>query len=457
VYWFQGLRLQPQHFQLLDKSVDSRLDAYRRFSSPYFRGLVGMVLQESVLQSENFEPDSLEAVFDDGTHAVYPGNAVLAPRSFSNNWDEQGEGVVVFLGLKRFNRNVNNVDVVDDFKGLDETNERMAVTRNPEKVSDSYSEKGLEAEVRELKYVVRFFFGDEAERYSGYQLMPLALIRRDGDRLSLSERFVPPVMTIASSDVLFKLIRDIRDLLTAKAKQLEEYKQQRGVSKSEFGSRDMAYLLALISLSRYVPALHHYCDAETVPPWEVYGTLRSLVGELASFSLQYDCLGAHKDAGVSVQPYNHEDLWGCFDALRSVLVHLMDELTAGPEYVIQLLFDGEYFSAELPAKLFEGSKRFYLAVHSGKDEQDVGSSFNSEAKLSTRAYLAILIAKALPGISLKHLETPPQELPKRLGTRYYEIDRHGDQWTLVNRSGGVSLFWPNAPADLEVDIMVVER
>ncbi|MFH1147859.1 MAG: type VI secretion system baseplate subunit TssK, partial [Pseudomonadota bacterium] len=48
-------------------------------------------------------------------------------------------------------------------------------------------------------------------------------------------------------------VREIRDQIAGRSRQLEEYKTQRGIQTAEFGTRDMVYFLALRSLNRYVP------------------------------------------------------------------------------------------------------------------------------------------------------------------------------------------------------------
>jgi hypothetical protein len=49
--------------------------------------------------------------------------------------------------------------------------------------------------------------------------------------------------------------------------------------------------------------------------------------------------------------YRHDQLWECFDAAVQVTKELPDELAKGPEYVVPLMFDGEYFAAGLGAAI----------------------------------------------------------------------------------------------------------
>jgi len=135
----------------------------------------------------------------------------------------------------------------------------------------------------------------------------------------------------------------------------------------------------------------------------------------------------------------------------------LDEITAGPEYIIQLMYDGTYFAADLPPKIFEGRNRFFLVLETETDPQTIIQAAESIAKLGSRQALPILITQSLSGIKLKHLETPPQELPRRAHSIYFQIDHHSDQWEQVQKGNNLALYWDTAPQDLKVELMAVGR
>ncbi|MFH1146602.1 MAG: type VI secretion system baseplate subunit TssK, partial [Pseudomonadota bacterium] len=249
--------------------------------------------------------------------------------------------------------------------------------------------------------------------------------------------------------------REIRDQIAGRSRQLEEYKTQRGIQTAEFGTRDMVYFLALRSLNRYVPLLFHLTETDPVHPWTLYGILRQIAGELSTFSNRVNVLGELSTGEGLLPPYDHRNLSGCFLAARSLISQLLDEITAGPEYVLRLIYDGTYFGAELNPPVFEARNRFYLVFKTEQDPKTVLQSLATVAKLSSREHLPILIARSLPGIGLEYLPLPPQELPRRAFCIYFKIDHHNDQWGNVKKNTNVTLYWDNAPEDLEVELMVV--
>ncbi len=456
LFWHQGLFLQPQHFQLLDLSFQSLFAPFHQYLGPHFWGVGEFEIQKAGLGLKTFHLLKGNFLFPDGTFVALPGNGVIEARTFEEAWVEGGKPFTVFIGLKKWNAQGENASVVQKLENLSEVTTRFVTTPHPEEVKDLHS-GGPPGQVKKLHYLLKIFWETERERLGDYVTLPLAQLERMGEEIRLAPKFVPPCLTISSSEPLFLLIKEIRDQLASRAHQLEEYKSQRGIQTAEFGSRDMVYLLALRSLNRYVPPLFHLTEVQPVHPWPVYGLLRQLIGELSSFSERVNVMGELEDGTRMLPNYDHLHLWECFSAAQEMIIQLLDEITAGPEYVIRLVYDGTYYAAPLKPNIFEGRNRFYLVLKTEEDPKVVLKSIEAMAKLSAREHLPILIARALPGIGLEHLPVPPQELPRRAHSVYFAINHHSDQWALVQKNNNLALYWDNAPEDVEVELMVVGR
>jgi type VI secretion system protein ImpJ len=218
----------------------------------------------------------------------------------------------------------------------------------------------------------------------------------------------------------------------------------------------MVYLLALRSLNRYIPILSHVLEAPAVHPWTVYGLLRQVIGELSTFSEGVTVMGERERERL-LPPYDHGDLWRCFAAAQGLVSRLLDEITAGPEHVVRLVYDGTYYASDLRPAVFEGRNRFYLAIRTEEDPATVAQALGSVAKLSSREQLPLLIARALPGVGMEHLPAPPPELPRRAQTTYFGLEHHADAWSYVEKGRNIALYWDTAPDDLEADLMVLGR
>ena len=454
LFWYQGLFLQPQHFQLLDFNQQFFISCLLNYLSPYAWGIIDLEIQSSALNNFSLDIVKGKFLFPDGSFVFYPENAILKPRSFAEEWTEGGHPFNVYIGLKKWLKE-KNVSVVSSFEDISDINTRFITLSEPEEVNDLYGE-GPSAQVKRLYYVLRIFWESEIKEAGDYLLIPLAQLIRVGEEVRLSEKFIPPSLHIKASPVLFKIIKDIREQLSSRSRQLEEYKRERSTHTADFGSRDIVYMLTLCSLNRYVPLLYHFSESENVHPWLVYSILRQLIGELSSFSLKVKVLGEREDK-EPLPAYNHRELWSCFSIAQQIITELLDEITAGPEYIIELVFDGTYYSAELKPAIFEGKNRYFLVLETEEDPKKVVESMLMVAKISSREYLPILIARALPGVKVEHLSIPPQELPHRAHCIYFSLDHHSEQWSYIEKGKNIALFWDDAPSDLKVQLMVVGR
>lgn len=456
LFWHQGLFLQPQHFQIKDLYDQSLLAPYQRFLNPHFWGLGEMSVRREALGDYSFDLARGEFLFPDMTYAVFPENALLQPRSFEGAWPEGGKELPVWVGIRKWNAAGENVTVVSSILNIKNVNTRFATATDGEEIGDLHH-NGPPAEVKRMYHVLKIFWGPEKDKLGDYELIQVAALEKEGDRIVLSDRFIPPCIGLSGSEVLGRRVREIRDQIASRGRQLEAYKRERGIHSADFGSRDMAYFLALRTLNRYIPLLSHFTETDHIHPWMVYGVLRQLAGELSAFSSRFSATGEGEDSKLLLPAYDHRQIGECMATAQELVARLLDEITAGPEHVISLMYDGTYYSADLAPSLFEGRNRYFLVFETESDPKKIIEDALHIAKLGTRELLPLLIARALPGIPLKHQSLPPQELPRRSHSLYFQIDHNNDHWTQVMREKNLALYWDTAPPDLKVELMAAGR
>ncbi len=453
LFWQQGLFLQPQHFQLMEQSFHGLLSPLGQHIVPHFWGVLQLQVNTARLGAGILELQKGEFIFQDGTHVVSPGNAVMNVRMLDESRDGPWK---VFLGLKIWNDTGENVTVVESLEKVSDATTRFVTTVDSEEVDDLHA-GGPSGRVRKMHYVLKLLWESEIEQSGSYLLIPIGRIETTAGEVSWSSDYIPPCPVVAGSSSLTGLIGEIRDQLTLRGHQLDAFKKKRGVHSAQFGSRDMVFILALRSVNRFIPLLHHYMETPRIHPWIVYGALRQLAGELSSFSERFDALGAPAEGEAKIPPYNHSDLWGCFSAVQNMISHLLDEITASPEYVVRLANEGIYYAADLKPAIFEGRNRFYLSVRTDENAATIAQSLNALAKLGAREDLQNIVSRALPGIDLEHQSIPPQELPRRSHTHYFLINSKSHYWDSVIKNRNIAFYWNNAPGDLELELMVVGR
>ncbi|WP_432738115.1 type VI secretion system baseplate subunit TssK [Maridesulfovibrio sp. FT414] len=448
LFWHQGLFLQPQHLQLADLHQLHRLRAIRQYGHPYFWGITGLKLREGALERKNFEVTDIEVFFDEGHLVTFPGNAHLEPRSFDKSWQEEGEPFMVYLGVRKWNPEGANVSLVEN--SVSSVNTMFAVSPDPEEQPDLLG-SGPVAQIKPMRYVLRLFWEEELHDLGSYHIIPLARLILDVNEVRLDESFVPPCLTMSASKWLHNIFRDISDQVVSRCRRLEQYKNPTGLGSGDLDFTSTVFLLVLRTLNRYAPLLRHYVEAPHVHPWEAFGLLRQIIGELSSFSREMTALGEGPDGRKLLPDYDHENVGSCFEAARTIIANILDSLTAGPEFMTQFVFEDPYFTAAIPERAFAPGNTFWLLVRTEKPEQALPELLKI-AKLSATHGMSTLLARAVQGISLMHVENLPPGLPRTKGALCFRIDTESPHWDDVVRSGSISLYWDSAPSDLSVYI-----
>ena len=455
VFWHQGLFLQPQHFQLSEKYQHSLLQPFQIYMQPHFWGVCKLELQASSLSNKTCEMLHGEFLFPDGGYVSIPGNGVVSPRSFDEEWVEPDKPFTIYIALHKFSEYNDNVTVISNGMGYSDINTRFVTSANPEEVRDMYVE-GPQAQVKSMQHVLKIVFENEKDEMNEYSLIPVAQVVRDGDVIQYDRHFMPPAITISSVPELEKLVKEVRDEVTGRAMQLATYKSPAHAQR-EYDPNLLRYKTALQSLSRYVPRLFHISECGNVHPWIVYGVLRELIGEISTFTDRITVLGETSDGERLLPPYNHTDLGGCFNDASGLITQLLNEITIGPQYLVEMIFDGVTYFADVPSEFFTEHVDFYLIVNTTEDFEKSQQSLLTAAKLSSRDMVETLAERSLPGVGMIYLPAAPPGLPRRPNAYYLRLDIHDDEWSSVQRQENIALLWDEAPEDIKVELVVVRK
>lgn len=457
IYWHQGMFLQPQHFQLSELHRQFLQKPLLESGLPFFWGVGDLEIVPGQLANKVIELTRATLLFRDGTYIEFPGNALIPPRSFEGAWIDGDKPFTIYAGVRRLSEAEPNVTVAKSLDAAMDVGTRYVTTADPDEVADIYAD-GPSAQVRRLNHVVRLFWEGELANAEQYDTVPVARLERDGDAIKVSARFIPPCFVSGASEALVRLVKDIRDSIAGRTHQLEEYKAPREMQKAEFDASYMVYLLALRSLNRYTPLLYHYTETRQVHPWQIYGTLRQLIGELSSFSERFNMLGESADGESNLPAYDHQDIGRCMSAASALITQMLNELTIGPELLVHMPLNAQgYYEAELSKSFFGPRNRYYIVMRTEADPEEVVRSFIAEAKVGTTAQLPTLISRALPGIETIHMPAAPQGLPRRAYSLYFRIEQVSEGWADAEQHGNLAIYWSSAPADVSIDVVVLRR
>jgi len=467
LFWGQGMLLQPQHFQQQDNYHDGRLRHLFRLFAPSAWGVHSLRLNETGLQNFVFEIEACELVTFDGTvlrfgPEMHPSTARIAARSFESDLDPAGAPLAVYLGVRRMQANAANLRELngasgpseDAAKPVDAGDHRRFMIDEAE-VSDLLTGNEQICRLHYLMHDAQILFDPTVERSQDYELVKIAEVLRspEGKGGVLSKQYVPPCITLKSSLPLEAMLKETRDLLTAKGREIGQY-TRRGGSGVELSTRSLAQVLMLQTLNRYIPPFHHHLEIGVTHPETMYVLLRQLVGELSSFSSTTSALGA-RGTEEGLPPYQHNNLWTCFALATRRVRDLLNELTSTPVGDVLLTHDGEFFSAQLDEQFLTGDNRYYLAIRSDLSPQQLYKLLQDTGRISSREDMPQLQRSALFGLKIQVLETPPEELVMRAHYRYFLVDQRSPQWMKILQQKNIAVFSKELTAQTEMRLLAI--
>lgn len=460
IYWHPGLFLQPQHFQILQQRMTDAITPVATHMAPYFWGVASLSVNEGALAAGRLEIAGIELIFPTATEMIaYPGNAVCTGRHIANDAIAVDGEITVYVGLKTLKPGEANVTEATSQEEMATAPTRMVVPLEPELVPDSYG-TAPPAQVRRMAYVLTLVFENELDQAGDLDLMPLARLKREADRITLDAAFVPPCLTLSASSVLTAMLREIRDRVQGKARQLEGYKN---LSVGQPASGDFTLLLmGLRTLSRFTARLDHAVAAPCLSPWDAYGMLKEAVAELSVFSLNISVLGEDWQDEKLLPDYDHTRQGTCFRKACDLIIRLLEGISAGPRFVTRFQFNDPYWTAEIPTRVLAEARTsggsFWLVLHSESiTPEAIADAVERRLKLSSPDGMKSLLVRALPGIPLALSESPPPGMPRMKGALYFRIGQESPLWAEVEKNGKICLHWTDAPQDLDAQLALLAR
>lgn len=410
VLWREGMFLCPQHMQAFSREVGSRIARHSSVGFPGAYGLRSLELNEEALGRDTFEIRAAEAIFADGTIAVFPDNASVELREFGRLFRDAE--LEVFLGIPSARPNVPQIA---------EDNGRVARYRvEPQQVFDeNMRDASLEIEFRHLQG--RIFFGNEDR--TGFECLPIARIERRGQPEAvscLSETYVPPIVGIGASPVLARALKDISAEARSQARDLAGRIPATTLLSSVAKGADLAGFVKLQAVNRSVANIEQLVGQPELHPFDAYMWLVQAVGSLAVFS---------EERVVPENPiYDHAKLNECFGAVLDSIRELLAADVAIPydraTFEADPMHEG-FFECQIPDDWFRFQPDFFLAVRLARPAEEVVRLVAGGLKLVSKEDLPHVLQGVVPGIGLAYLQNPPLAFPKRPELHFFRVEMEG--------------------------------
>jgi len=420
VLWSEGMFLQPQHFQQHDRWIEAQMHARTALRACYPWGLKHLVLDRELLDLGKFAITECAGILPDGTVFDAPASDPL-PEPLDLVEDDSGQMLYLALPLARPSAVQSGP--------ADSAETTLRYRAGEETVRDTAGAGAGEALLDVGRLDLRL--SRERDVRDGFACCGVARVQdcRADRKVTLDQRYIPPVLDITASALLRDFVEELQGLLHRQGE--ARAARVRGVGRG--GVSDWADFLLLQLINRAEPMVVHFTRIQGLHPELLYRGLVALAGELATFS-------SDAKRAPEFPPYRHDDLQASFlpviERLRDYLSR--ETVERAVSIPIQERKYGFRIALVQDPSLFVNA-RFVLAGQAQVASQVLRNRFPTQVKIGPIDKIQELVKLALPGVALRPLPTPPLEIPYHAGFDYFELDRSHELWQQLSAGGGFGL------------------
>jgi type VI secretion system protein ImpJ len=426
VNWYEGLFLQPQHFQAADRYWAEIANTSEQFDHPYFYGLQAIDFSREALANSQFEVRSLRARMRDGTIVS------TDPGQEPDRVDCQTELQVLLKSVTSLVDAFENESIIRVYLAVPKLKlGRVNVSSTASAKETRYSETSLslqdevaggndvDVQLRSMNFQILLSTQD----LSGYEVLAIAQIKRAGSGEAtphLDVDYIPPLLSISAWPALGRdIVRAVYDIIGQKIETLSRQLVNRGIGLDSRHPGDLDRILMLSALNAAYARLSILAFASGVHPLTAYTELCGIVGQLGIFSTER--------RAKPVPQYNHDDLARIFAEIRREIelsINAVREYEFQQRYFVGV---GMGMQVSLEPRWFNSDWQWFIGINKGELTQqecrELLSSGQLDWKLGSSRQVEVLFNRRAEGVILSPVERPIRALPSSPDWMYYEVPR----------------------------------
>jgi type VI secretion system protein ImpJ len=441
VVWFEGMTLDPHHFQQWDRHRDRVLRDRLRAVTPDGWGLTRLQIDEERLANGSLAVEACAGVMPDGLVVDVPGaSPVPEARDVQEHVPATDDTVRVCLAVPADRADGRNVQR----RGSDQDRTPRFVAERAAVVDENTGDTERPVEVAHPNVELRF--ADEPQQ--GYSTLPIAEVERTAAGFALSDTFVPPCLALGASDRLTELTGALLERLVAKSGELADYRDE-ALAQRELTPSEVTSLGALGTLNAFIPRLRQYhADAQSHPR-ALFRTLTALAGRLSTYV--EDAPVAPRDLPV----YDHADPTDAFVRVEQVLRTLLGDSAPSADYQrIPLDRTREnLLEASVEASVLTDAQLFLVVRSDDHPESQLTDTLPEMLRVASPGTIDDVLQSYTQALSVTPTRRLPANMPVDNQATYFKMEKRGPFWDAIQEEEGVAVFVPSEFQDVDVDLM----
>ncbi len=439
VVWYEGMKLDPHHFQQADRFNQYNLNSKLALLNPGLWGIKSMEVDPAALSGGLFAFVQCSGIMPDGYSFNMPDNDPLPKsRNFEDLFDATAEKLDVFLALPLENISGNNCQL----DGTSYPNSRF----NLQSVDMTDYNTGTNMRsVGIAKPNFQFKFGDEAlEDFTSIKIGELG--RSSDGKYTMDADYIPPSLSVSNSTALQESVRKLLGTLISKSKEL---RKQTTIQKPELSLTHVEILLMLQTINSFIPLLNYYYQSQNTHPENLYILLLNLAGQLSTFS----------NMGIRTSefpPYDHRHLNEVFNQVITDINQMLNvqKTLERRDVVIPLRKQADtlYVGQLSPNQM---SSQFFLSVTGDIPEKKIITELPKNIKISAYEEIFAVHQAGIQGVTLEYTARPPAGVSVNEKAHYFKINKEGRFWEKITAKNNIAFFIASEFKTLQMELVLL--
>ena len=442
IVWAEGMYLAPHHFQAQSRYFEEAMHFATESLWNDAYGFADRELNADALRNGAVELLHARGIFEDGLVFDMPEcDPLPEPCMIDDKFPPTADHVTVALAVPRWTADAQNCD-------LDNTPESAArYTQVVEVLHDENTgrdDKPVHLGRKNIRLVIE---GDNAEQ--GLTL-PLARVVRDGSgHFIFDPTFIAPSVRLSASDSLTAMLQRLVEILEEKSATVSQEQQQAaGKFQAGMSARHVSQFWFLHAINSSLTPLRHLLMSKHGHPEELFREMSRLAGALCTFGLDMH--------PRTLPAYNHRDPSTSFELLDGHIRRLLEIVVPSQAISIRLnAVDRYFYEGEIKDERCLGRSRWILGIHSPIGEADLISKTAQLVKVCSAKFVSGLVKRALPGLTLTHMQVPPSAISVKVENQYFTISRSGPCWESIMQTRRVGVYVPGELPSPEMELVVL--
>ena len=442
VVWSEGMYLGPHHFQAQNRYFEESIHFATARLWKHASGLAGCELDADALRNGMVSLLHAHGIFEDGLAFDIPEcDPAPAPLSIADQFHPTADHVTVSLAVPRWFADRQNCKLEPVPNGNSRYTGAVEMLHDENTGRD---EKPVQVGRKNLRLVLDTDSSDDV------LTLPLARVMRDGTgHFVFDPTFVPSLLRISASERLTSMLQRLVEILEEKSAVVSQEQRQPGAKfQAGMSARQVSQFWFLHAINSSLTPLKHLLLTKHGHPEELFCEMSRFAGALCTFGLD-----THPR---SLPAYNHRDPGPGFDALEDHIRRHLEIVVPSSTVVVPLVQGERYFySGEVRDQRCMGPSRWILSIYSPLGEADLIAKTLQFVKVCSVKFVPELVKRALPGLTLTHMQVPPSAVSAKVDHQYFVINRTGPCWEHIMQTRAIGVYVPGELPSPEMELVVL--